>query len=228
MNVINQEFETLYYKAATNKLDLKYLEEIQAFCDMYEAHADIETFKIRAKSLMSLIYVVNGLPEKSFEIDLKLLSQFSDEMLLTYYPRISHAVVTSTDIGRTDEVRPFALRYLLNKNADHWDSLLSILAWYIKHYSDSREVSDKFNDVFSSIALMMGYLPDPSASLADKVSSLSEERDRNHKNMKQFNSAYFKAANEDKGQVLSSYLETNPLPVFREMALRNFKNNPEN
>lgn len=220
------EFEALFYKVAMNKLDLKYLDEVWALCSNRVGQEELDNLTIRAKNLISLMYYMNGFSEKSLEMDLEMMSQFSDELLIKYYTLIAGAIITGAELGRTDEVRPFALRYLINKKTDHWDCLVIVLVWYIKHYPDAPEVSEKFEKVFSRVSSTIGYLSESSGSFADRVSSLSEVLIINHKNMDLFNRAYFKAAQENKEKILSDYLNENPLPIFREMVLSMVKNNP--
>lgn len=208
----------LCHKVIISKLDIKYVDEIQTFCSACEGHAKLDSSRIEAKNLLSLVYVSNGLSEKSLEVGLELLSQFSDEMLSKYNSTISGAVTRSTDLGRMDEVRPFALRYLINKKAKDWNTLLKVLIWYIRYYPDAPEISSEFKEVFSGISSTMGHLPDSSASLTDQVCALSEENARNDKNLNQFSKIYFETATENEEQILSDYLSTNPLSVFKEFA----------
>lgn len=212
------EFAALCHKVIINKLHIKYVDEIQSFCNACEGHPELDSSGIKAKNLMSLVYVNNGLSEKSLEVDLESMSQFSDEMLSRYYSTISGAITTSTDLGRMDEVRPFALRFLVSKNTNNWDTLLKVLVWYIKYYPDAPEISNEFAEVFSGISSTMGHLPDSSASLTDQVSALSEENTRNHENLNQFSRIYFEIAAENEEEVLSDYLSKNPLFVFKEFA----------
>ncbi|WP_316744992.1 hypothetical protein [Pedobacter antarcticus] len=212
------EFAELCHKVAINKLHIKYVDEIQSFCNACEGQPELDSSRIKAKNLMSLVYVNNGLSEKSLEVDLESMSQFSDEMLSRYYSTISGAIITSTDLGRMDEVRPFAFRFLISKNTNNWSTLLKVLVWYIKHYPDTPEITNEFKGVFYSISSTMGYLPDLSASLTDQVRSLSEENMRNDKNLNPFSQIYMETAKENQKQVLSDYLSKNPLFVFREFA----------
>lgn len=212
------EFSALCHKVIISKLDIKYVDEIQTFCSACEGHAELDSSRIEAKNLLSLVYVSNGLSEKSLEVGLELLSQFSDEMLSKYNSTISGAVTRSTDLGRMDEVRPFALRYLINKKAKDWNTLLKVLIWYIRYYPDAPEISSEFKEVFSGISSTMGHLPDSSASLTDQVSALSEENARNDKNLNQFSKIYFETATENEEQILADYLSTNPLFVYKEFA----------
>lgn len=212
------EFAALCHKVITNKLHIKYVHEIQSFCSACEGYPELDSSRINAKNLLSLIYVTNGLSEKSLEVDLASMSQFSDELLARYHTAISRAVTTSTDLGRMDKVRPFALRFLISNKTKNWDTLLNVLVWYIKCYPDAPELSNEFKEVFSGISSTMGHLPDSSASLTDQVSALSEENMRNHENLNQFSRIYFEIATENEEEVLSDYLSTNPLFVFREFA----------
>lgn len=219
MKTINvPEFAALCHKVIISKLDIKYVDEIQTFCSACEGHAELDYSRIEANNLLSLVYVNNGLSEKSLEVGLELLSQFSDEMLSKYNSTISGAVTRSTDLGRMDEVRPFALRYLINKKTKDWYTSLKVLIWYIKYYPGAPELSNEFKEVFSDISTTMGYLPDLSASLKDQILSLSEENLRNEKNLNHFSQIYMETAKENEEQVLSDYLSTNPLFVFKEFA----------
>lgn len=216
---IHTEYDKLSYAACVDSLKMSYLDDIQLFLEEAEGHADLPDVLIKAKGLMSLIYAINGHVDQSLDIDLELMYSCGSDFLIKSYPRICWAVKSASELNRQDEVRPFALRYILNEKVDHWGSLLIVLDWYIKNYPDDQKIPRDFELVFSRICGALEYDYDQNIPLENRVNILLGVFRSSSKNLEQFTREIHKSPDVNNDTILAAYLSTEPLSIFRGYAI---------
>ena len=215
-------YDQLFYKVATNKFSLDYLDEIHAFYPQYLGTEVYDKIKFDCDSLRSTMYFVNNMDDESLEIDLDLLKNNSDDS--SYYTVVGRATNTSVALGRTDEVVNFAVQFLKNEE-NNWSGKLPVLAWYVKRYPTGEDGSFiGFEQMLSVLVARMGADVDPLLSFIDRVNYLYGEFLRAGKDLHAFQVTYRKAPLEEKNKVLNDYLERETVEFYRNTVIEHHKN----
>lgn len=221
-NNTNTQFDALFYKVATNSFSLEYLEEIQSFYPKYLGKDDFDEIKFECENLISAIYFMNGMSDRSLEIDLDILKKHPIEDL-RYRTVILRASKTSAELGKTEDVVPYAVRYLKDQENDFFGKL-PLLAWYIEFYPNGEEGSFiNFEQTLATIKSSMGATINPTLSFLDRVTFLYEEFLRANKDSSTFKFAYVKATKQQKDKLLEEYLRTETLAFFRTEIINTIK-----
>jgi len=226
---MKKEYDALFCKTATNKFSLKYIDEVQAFYQRLDEEPSSGQLKVETKSLMSLIYFINNLPAQSFELDYESLVTVPSDSR-GFENILGRATKTSLDLGKTDMVLPYALRYLKNTK-DNFHTKLPILAWYIEVYPNGENGSfSSFEPVLSLIVSGMGAEIAPSLAFTDRVNYLYKEFKRAGKGLGAFGRAYNTLTVEQGEDLLTEYLAKEPLRFYRDTAkiYKQNKLNPPN
>ena len=218
----NTQFDALFYKVATNLFSLEYLEEVQSFYPKYLGKDDFDEIKFECENLISAIYFMNGMSDRSLEIDLDILKKHPIEDL-RYRTVILRASKTSAELGKTEDVVPYAVRYLKDQENDFFGKL-PLLAWYIEFYPNGEEGSFiNFEQTLATIKSSMGATINPTLSFLDRVTFLYEEFLRANKDSSTFKFAYVKATKKQKDKLLEEYLRTETLAFFRTEIINTIK-----
>jgi len=221
-NNTNTQFDALFYKVATNLFSLEYLEEVQSFYPKYLGKDDFDEIKFECENLISAIYFMNGMSDRSLEIDLDILKKHPIEDL-RYRTVILRASKTSAELGKTEDVVPYAVRYLKDQENDFFGKL-PLLAWYIEFYPNGEEGSFiNFEQTLATIKSSMGATINPTLSFLDRVTFLYEEFLRANKDSSTFKFAYVKATKKQKDKLLEEYLRTETLAFFRTEIINTIK-----
>lgn len=219
----NPAFEALFLKMVKDNFSLSYIDEFNTFYLPFSGKPEFDYIKLRSEMAVELIYMANNLPEKALEIELKLLSTVAFESIY-FYTLVVSAAKSSAELGRTDEVRAYALNYLTQEKRDYWESIITVLDWYVKHYPDEDDsIILIFEDLLSGISRGMQLEADPALPLTVRIRFLSEIYSKNAKSSQNFQRAYQRAALEDKPKLLRDYLAENPLPLFRDRVVKPFE-----
>ena len=221
-NNTNTQFDALFYKVATNLFSLEYLEEVQSFYPKYLGKDDFDEIKFECENLISAIYFMNSMSDRSLEIDLDILKKHPIEDL-RYRTVILRASKTSAELGKTEDVVPYAVRYLKDQENDFFGKL-PLLAWYIEFYPNGEEGSFiNFEQTLATIKSSMGATINPTLSFLDRVTFLYEEFLRANKDSSTFKFAYVKATKQQKDKLLEEYLRTETLAFFRTEIINTIK-----
>jgi hypothetical protein len=221
-NNTNTQFDALFYKVATNLFSLEYLEEVQSFYPKYLGKDDFDEIKFECENLISAIYFMNGMSDRSLEIDLDILKKHPIEDL-RYRTVILRASKTSAELGKTEDVVSYAVRYLKDQENDFFGKL-PLLAWYIEFYPNGEEGSFiNFEQTLATIKSSMGATINPTLSFLDRVTFLYEEFLRANKDSSTFKFAYVKATKEQKDKLLEEYLRAETLAFFRTEIINTIK-----
>ena len=221
-NNTNTQFDALFYKVATNSFSLEYLEEVQSFYHKYLGKDDFEEIKFECENLISAIYFMNGMSDRSLEIDLDILKKHPIEDL-RYRTVILRASKTSAELAKTEDVVPYAVRYLKDQENDFFGKL-PLLAWYIEFYPNGEEGSFiNFEQTLATIKSSMGATINPTLSFLDRVTFLYKEFLRANKDSSTFKFAYVKATKEQKDKLLEEYLRTETIAFFRTEIINTIK-----
>jgi hypothetical protein len=221
-NIRNEEFDNLFQKVAISRFQTAYIDELESFYKKYEGQPDYKSLETRCKSLISLIYYKNDLPDKSFQIDLELLSKVSTEELI-YSSIINRAINSSTAIGKTDGLRPYAESYLKTSPYGFYEKIF-VLKWYVQHYSTNEDISLKeYESTLKSIASEMGTELDVSLSFHERLDFLLAEFRRANDHLHGLKVASLDVSKEQLASLLDEFLVNEPLAFFRNQALNQFK-----
>ena len=217
----NIEFDDLFYKVATNNFSLEYLKKVELFYPKFSGSDNFNEIKYKCENLLSAIYFMNTMDEKSLQIDLDLLQ--SSSPYLNDYSVILRAIKTSEELGRTMEVVPYANFFLEDKH-DNWSCKLPLLFWYTKVNPNGESGSfSAFELLLSSIEERMGVKVDNSLSFVDRVEYLYKEFRRGSEDLHHFKVAYAKAPAEQKDTLLSDYLTTEKVGFYRDQVIKTYQ-----
>ena len=216
----NIPFDKLFYKVATNLFSLEYLEEAQSFYLEYLGKDNYNDIKFMSEDLISAIYFMNGLSDKSLEIDLELLKRHPIESCDTLLLR---AAKTSAELKRTDDVVTYVVNFLKDTHRDDdWSRKLPLLAWYVEFYSKGVEGSfENFEQTLTTITNNLCIKVNPANSFLDRIRFIWKDFSRAQKDLRAFNLAYWKATNEQKVKLLEDYLRTETIAYFRTEIINN-------
>lgn len=218
----NDEFYSLFLKVSQNKLSLEYIDEILFFCKKFEVQADFKHMEFKCKNLISMIYAFNKLPEKSLEIDLKLLSNTPNDYS-GYFSVINGATVTSAELNRTNEVAPFAISYIKNQD-DSFNGKLPVLKWYIDNYPNGENGSfNGFEFALSKIAAKMGAKMGRSLSFVERVNFFYQELVRASKGLHEFQVKVKSTPIEQRRAMIDDYLANENLGWFKEYVIQHYR-----
>jgi hypothetical protein len=209
----NIEFDDLFYKVAINNFSLEYLKEVELFYPKFSGRDNFDEIKFNCENLLSAIYFMNNMDEKSLHIDLDLLQ--SSSPYLNDYTVILRAIKTSEELGRKMEVVPYANIFLKDKQ-DNWSCKLPLLSWYTKVYLNDESGSfSSFETLLSSIAERMGVKVDNSLFFVDRVEYLYKEFRRGSNDLHALQVAYAKAPIAQKEALINDYLLTERVEFYR-------------
>jgi len=219
----NIQFNKLFYKVATNQFSLEYLDEVESFYLEYSGKEDFDQIKFECEHLISAMYFMNTMSEKSLEIDLHLLKENPPEDV-RYSTVLQRAAKTSAELERTDDVCAYVVRFLKDPE-DDWSRKLPLLAWYIEFYPNGKEegVFDSFELTLANIIKSLGMKINRTLPFSDRVKFIYDEFLRGNKDLHAFQSAYGKAMKEEKDKILKEYLETETITFFKTQCLNTIK-----
>ncbi|KQN32353.1 hypothetical protein ASE92_17250 [Pedobacter sp. Leaf41] len=217
----NISFDKLFYKVATNQFSLEYLEEVQSFYPEY-LEDDSDEIKFKCEDLISAIYFMNGMSDKSLEIDLELLKRYRIERCDTLLLRTAK---TSAELKRTDDVFTYIVRFLKDTHKDDdWSRKLPLLAWYVEFYSKGEDGTfNNFEQTLTSITNNLGIKAIAAISFSDRVRFIWEDFLRAQKELRAFHLAYWKAKKEQKDKLLEEYLRTETIAYFKTEIINTIK-----
>jgi len=216
----NPDLEALFLKMVKDNFSLSYIDEFNTFYLPFSGKPEFDYIKLRSEMAVELIYMANDLPEQALEIELRLLPTVPVESVY-FYTLVVSAAKSSAELGRTDEVRAYALTYLTQEKRDYWESIPTVLDWYAAHYPDEDDaIILIFEDLLSEISRGMQLEADPALPLTTRIRFLSEIYSKNAKSSQIFQRAYQLAALEDKPKILRDYLAEDPLPLFRDRVVK--------
>lgn len=218
----NPAFEALFLKMVKDNFSLSYIDEFNTFYLPFSGKPEFDYIKLRSEMAVELIYIANNLPEKALEIELRLLPTVPVESMY-FYTLVVSAATSSAELGRTDEVRAYALKYLTQEKRDYWERTITVLDWYAAHYPDEDNHILVFQDLLSEIFLGMQLEADPALPLTMRIRFLSEIYSKNVKSSQTFQRAYQRATLEEKPKLLQDYLAEDPLPIFRDKVVKPFE-----
>jgi len=223
------ELKEVFHGIYRTNYPLESISQINALNEKFESHAESKEVNFSCESLISLIYSKNGLPEKSLEIDLKLLADTPPDHF-EYNLILGTAVRNSAALDRTDEVVPYAKNYLKISKDDFYGKL-PVLAWYVTFYPNGENGSfEEFEPVLSGIVTQMGAKINKSDSFMDRVNYLYLEFKRACKDLDLYGRSYVAATIEQGEKLLKDYLATEPLSFYHNIAklYREDRLNPPN
>jgi len=228
----NIKFDKLFYKVATNGFSLKFLEEVQSFYPKYLGKDNFDDIKFDCENLISAIYFVNYMSDKSLAIDLDVLKKHPiEDPRYDYGTVLQRTAKTSAELGRTDDVVTYVVRFLKDTDDDDdWSRKLPLLAWYVEFYPKGEEEGSfsNFEQILDNITNRMGIKVNRSNSFSDRVRFIYEEFLRGNKDQRAFHLVYWKATQEQKDKLLEEYLRTETIAFFRTAIINTIKRSESN
>lgn len=212
-NENHNEIESLGYKIIMSGYALAYLDEVFTFYEQSEGTPQYESRRFQCEMLISEIYYRNELFEKSWIMDIALISDFPVD-----YPSYSNVIGrvknTAIILNRVAEIKPYIFAFLTQSSCS-WYGKIPVFGWYVEAYPD--EDQDSLSILASSInnlALEMGVDLDVSQSFRENVISLVNEWERAGDALHQFILSYKRAGNEEKQALLEEYLKKETLKFY--------------
>jgi hypothetical protein len=209
------DFEKLFLKVASNPSSLAWIGELQAFYQNFEGKEEYKSVRFKCDSLISFIYRYSGFLEESYEIDFRQIKENPPDAE-GYWATISQIVRTSDELARTNAVIPYAYAFLRTPD-ENISKKHIVLQWYARIFAEEENsFFSSFNHLVRKMESFLEEKPDPTRPFFERIEYLNTKYINALVASNTFYMAYSKANEEERIQLTSEYLSTEPLNYYRE------------
>lgn len=214
-NTETSEVSALTLKVALSKFSLNNIPEIEELYEKIKSTSEDENLMFKIKSLQSTIYVQNNCYKESFEIDSMLIDKTKINEL-AYSTVINRLTKSASETNRAIEIIPTVRCFLLSDRFKFSDKIL-VLDWF--YHSVVRQDSafeDVLDHALNEITLQMGVKMHDNLGQAGMLAYLVNEYHRANKHLDNFVRAFRDASENERLNVVESFLAEEQLPPFRD------------
>lgn len=217
----SHQIQTIFLKATQNNLTLNYIEEVKELCKTFEGREDFEEIEMECKGVIGTIYSLKKHFEEAFILDLERIALMPVSHN-RYWGLMYSSTRNSTELGKTDEIRPYAVSFLKH-GLFNFGGHLSILTWYVSHYPTGENGSlSEFELLLSAIAAELYLNLKPSLPFATRVDLLKKEDHRACRKSNDLEMSMLGAIDEQRKQLLDDYMESEPPNWYRNYMINKF------
>lgn len=212
-NEYTSEFDALWLQVISSGYALSQVDVVNEFCARFQAKQANKEVEFRGQMLVSFIYKRNGLLEDSWTIDLSLLQNFPIDYL-DYHNLIRGVMDTAISLGRLNEIRNYAFKFLTQSKAT-WGVKIGILGLYTEFYLNDypHQIAD-LEPVLLKIADDMGATTNATQSFTEKVNYLVGEWHRADDQLHELLLQYKEAPEQEKPIIVEKYLKKEHLQFY--------------
>jgi hypothetical protein len=210
------DYNKLFQKIALIRFPLDSISEVEAFHQCCTAEQDQPT-ALQTENLMSLIYFINNQPDKSLEIDLKVMQELPVNN--EYYGiNLIRSTKTSAFLKKTELVLPYVFEFL-KEPKKMFNVSIPLLHWYsiLTKINDQNKqvIAEAVADAISQIGILLPQ----GTSLLRKIEILNAELQRAGIDLHRFRIDYQQTAEEERVNLIRKYLKNEPLKYYRNIIL---------
>jgi hypothetical protein len=209
------DYKNLFQRVALADFPLNTISEIEAFHNSCTGEVEESRFSVKAKTLLSLVYFVNDMPQESLSVDIQLAKDLppGDE---NYGSILLTSIKTITALNETDKVTPFVLNYLKHGTINFNVSIL-LLYWYTKtngiHEHDKTIIAAATADAIIDFGIVLNT----KMPLEQQIEILNAELDRANKDLHNFKVEYQNSNEEERKILVSDYLTNESSNYFKSI-----------